>query len=194
MHDGDESNVKNNCSRSRLKEKGKWDEGIPRGEVQCKRNADKRGGAAGPKPGKGGRELQPYAPHDAEKTNCIITNHVLPFLSLEINDAPVLSIKILDHFSRKKKTLYVPFGGYRAYITVGTWKKLEFFFPESFVRYAEISQLHVLCTTGFFPKFVFKFYCNTNRVVWRWWLRKNFIQDGMTSVFNRKGVSEFWSH
>jgi len=114
LHDGDESNVKNNCSRSRLKEKGKWDEGIPRGEVQCKRNAVKRGGAAGPKPEKGGRELQPYAPHDAEETNCIITNHVLLFLSLEINDAPVLSIKILlDHFSRKK-TLHVPFGEYQA--------------------------------------------------------------------------------
>lgn len=29
-------------------------------------------------------------------------------------------------------------------------EEIRIFFPESFVRYAEISQLHVLCTTGFF--------------------------------------------
>ena len=63
------------CSGS-LKEKVKREDQRSHGEGQWKRNADRRGGPVGPKPGArhktrlvGEQELQRYLPPDAERTN-----------------------------------------------------------------------------------------------------------------------------
>lgn len=106
-----------------------------------KRNADKRDVAAEPKPGKGGWKLQPYAPDDADIiTNYIITNHVTLFLNLKLNDAPVLSNQtLLDHFSRQKRCMFF-LVGISPRLRSELWQKLYNYY------YAEICQLHPLCT------------------------------------------------